>query len=77
VISFLSAFNQYLWPRAVITDTNEWATVQIALRGLTANPEESNIYVAGAVIAAVPIVIMLVLFQRHIIRGLTAGAVKG
>ena len=33
--------------------------------------------VAGAVIAAVPIVIVLVLFQRHIVRGLTAGAVKG
>jgi sn-glycerol 3-phosphate transport system permease protein len=77
VISFLSAFNQYLWPRAVITDTDEWATVQIALRSLTANPEEANIAVAGALIAAVPIVIILIFFQRHIIRGLTAGAVKG
>ena len=35
VIAFLGAFNQYLWPRAVITDTESWATIQIALRGLT------------------------------------------
>jgi sn-glycerol 3-phosphate transport system permease protein len=77
VISFISAFNQYLWPRAVTTDTENWATIQIALRALTSRIEQSNIPVAGAVIAAVPIVIVLVLFQRHIVRGLTAGAVKG
>jgi sn-glycerol 3-phosphate transport system permease protein len=77
VISFLGAFNQYLWPRAVINDTESWATVQIALRGLTTNLEEANIPVAGAIIAAVPVVILLILFQRQIVRGLTAGAVKG
>jgi sn-glycerol 3-phosphate transport system permease protein len=77
VISFIGAFNQYLWPRAVITDTDSWGTIQIALRGLTSRIEQSNVPVAGAVIAAVPIVVVLVLFQRHIVRGLTAGAVKG
>lgn len=77
VIAFIGAFNQYLWPRAVITDTDSWGTIQIALRGLTSRVEQSNVPVAGAVIAAVPIVIVLVLFQRHIVRGLTAGAVKG
>ena len=77
VISFMGAFNQYLWPRAVITDTDSWGTIQIALRGLTSRIEQSNVPVAGAVIAAVPIVIVLILFQRHIVRGLTAGAVKG
>jgi sn-glycerol 3-phosphate transport system permease protein len=77
VISFIGAFNQYLWPRAIITDPQSWSTIQIALRGLTSRIEQSNVPVAGAVIAAVPIVIVLVLFQRHIVRGLTAGAVKG
>lgn len=77
VIAFIGAFNQYLWPRAVITDTQSWGTIQIALRGLTSRIEQSNVPVAGAVIAALPIVLVLVLFQRHIVRGLTAGAVKG
>ena len=77
VISFIGAFNQYLWPRAVTTDTDSWGTIQIALRGLTSRIEQSNVPVAGAVIAAIPIVVVLILFQRHIVRGLTAGAVKG
>jgi sn-glycerol 3-phosphate transport system permease protein len=77
VISFLGAFNQYLWPRAVITDTEKWSTVQLALRGLTTSIEESHIPTSGAIITAVPIVILLALFQRQIVSGLTAGAVKG
>lgn len=77
VISFLGAFNQYLWPRAIILDSQSWGTMQIALRDLTANPESSHVPIAGAVIAAVPIIILLALFQRQIVRGLTAGAVKG
>jgi ABC-type maltose transport system permease subunit len=33
--------------------------------------------VAGALVAAIPIVILLILFSRQIVQGLTAGAVKG
>ena len=36
-----------------------------------------NLVTAGLVIAALPIFVMLVLFQRQLVRGLTAGAVKG
>lgn len=77
VISFLGAFNQYLWPRAVVTDTASWSTVQLALRGLTTSIEESHIPVSGAIITAFPIIVLLALFQRQIVSGLTAGAVKG
>lgn len=77
VISFLSAWNQYTWPRAVVEEKG-WATVQIALRSVSAsNVEESNIAFAAAIIAAVPVLALLVLLQRQLIRGLTAGAVKG
>jgi sn-glycerol 3-phosphate transport system permease protein len=33
--------------------------------------------IAGTIIAALPIAIVLVIFQRQLVRGLTAGAVKG
>lgn len=77
VLSFLSAWNSYLWPRAV-TDTSEWATIQIGLRAVTnSTADELNVGVAAALLAAVPVLVVLILFQRHIVRGLTAGAVKG
>jgi sn-glycerol 3-phosphate transport system permease protein len=77
VISFLAAWNQYLWPRTVV-DKGAWQTLQIAVRGLASdNPQTANIGPAGALLAALPIVLLLIVFQRQIIRGLTAGAVKG
>ena len=77
VIAFLNAWNQYTWPRAVVTEAG-YETVQIGLRSLTAgSPENSNFAFAGALIAALPILVLLIAFQRHLIRGLTAGAVKG
>lgn len=77
VISLLAAWNQYLWPRAVVT-VSEWETVQIGLKSVAAsNVEESNIGFAAAIIAAVPVLLLLIFLQRQLIRGLTAGAVKG
>ena len=37
----------------------------------------ANLVIAGTVIVAVPIALILLVFQRQLIRGLTAGAVKG
>ena len=76
VISALQAWNQYLWPRSVI-QTDSANTLQIQLRTLISqNIAAANLTVAGALIAAVPVALLLVAFQRQIIRGLTAGAVK-
>ena len=76
LIAFLSAYNQYVWPRFSVK-ANKWDTVQIALRrfGLD-NPDQLNLGFAAAIIAAVPVLILLLIFQKQLIRGLTAGAVK-
>ena len=43
VISFLSAWNQYTWPRAVVTE-GRWETIQIGLKSLSAaTVEQSNV----------------------------------
>jgi sn-glycerol 3-phosphate transport system permease protein len=61
----------------VTTDQN-WETIQIALKGLAArNIDQLNLGFAAAIIAAIPILILLLVFQKQIVRGLTAGAVKG
>jgi len=76
VISALQAWNQYLWPRAVIS-RNELNTLQIQLRSVASGEvANANQAVAAALVASVPVAIVLIAFQRQIIRGLTAGAVK-
>ncbi len=77
LFSFLAAWNQYLWP-LVVTNDPDRRTVQIGLKSLAfANLDQLNLVMAGTVIAAVPIFVLLLVFQRQLIRGLTAGAVKG
>jgi sn-glycerol 3-phosphate transport system permease protein len=77
VISALGAWNQYLWPQAVIDDSR-YETAQIALKSITGTEvANANVGVAAALIVALPVVVLLVAFQKQIIRGLTAGAVKG
>lgn len=76
VISALGAWNQYLWPRAVIEDP-EFNTAQIQLRNLISdNVANANLTTAAAIVVSVPVIALLIVFQRQIIRGLTAGAVK-
>jgi len=77
VIAFLAAWNQYTWPRAVVNE-REWETVQIGLKtATTVSAEQTNLAYAAAIIVALPILFLLIFLQRQIVRGLTAGAVKG
>ena len=77
VFSFLMAWNQYLWPLLITNDDN-YRTVQIGLKSLVSSRiDEFNLIMAGTVIAAAPILALLVLFQKQLIRGLTSGAIKG
>ncbi|HXY90888.1 MAG TPA: carbohydrate ABC transporter permease [Acidimicrobiia bacterium] len=77
VFAFLAAWNQYLWP-LLVTSGDSHRTVQIGLKQLRGlSIDQVNVTFAGAVIAVIPLVILLLVFQKQLVRGLTAGAVKG
>ena len=77
VFSFLQTYNQYLWPLLVTNDKN-MRTVQIGL-ALLQDQERFlwNIVMAGVVMILLPTFILFIAGNRQLIRGLTAGAVKG
>lgn len=77
VYSFLQTYNQYLWP-LLITNQPTMRTVQIGIALL--QDEERfmfNTVMAGVVIILIPTIILFIFSNRQLIRGLTAGAVKG
>ena len=77
LFSFFGAFNQYLWP-LIVTKNDRLRTVQIGLKFLRSSQISTiNITFAGTVLAALPLFVLLIVFQKQLIRGLTAGAVKG
>jgi len=64
-------WNEYLWPM-IVTNSNNMRVVQIGIKMLLASEAQAaewNIIMAGAIIAMIPPLIMLLLFQRTIMEG--------
>lgn len=77
VFSFIQTYNQYLWPLLVTNDKN-MRTAQIGLALLQDQERlQFNIVMAGVVFILIPTFALFILGNRQLIRGLTAGAVKG
>jgi multiple sugar transport system permease protein len=79
ILTFIAAWNDFLFAN-VLTSTDASRTAPVALaffRGASQFSDPSGAIAAGAVVVTVPILIMVLIFQRRIVSGLTAGAVKG
>jgi sn-glycerol 3-phosphate transport system permease protein len=79
ISSFVGTWNTYLWP-LLVTNVNEMRTAQVAVTMLNIN--EGSSYGPGAVMAAavvilIPSILVFLVFQRRILGGIMAGAVKG
>jgi trehalose/maltose transport system permease protein len=79
LLAFIAAWNEFLFA-LTFTLTNEQRTVPVAIALITgASAEElpwGNL-MAASVIVTVPLILLVLVFQRRIVAGLTAGAVKG
>ena len=79
ILVFIFAWNDFIFANT-LTSTDAARTVPAALAFFTgASQFEQPIGAvsAAAVVVTIPIIIMVLIFQRRIVAGLTAGAVKG
>lgn len=77
VYTFLNTWNQYYWP-LLIVDSPEWRTTQIGITAFRSSEVTIyNLQMASTIIVMLPTLILLVLGQRQLVRGLTQGALKG
>ncbi|WP_068311921.1 carbohydrate ABC transporter permease [Polycladidibacter hongkongensis] len=79
LLAFISAWNEFLFA-LTFTLSNEVRTVPVAIALMSGASKYElpwgNI-MAASVVVTVPIVVLVLIFQRKIVAGLTAGAVKG
>ena len=79
ILVFIFAWNDFLFANT-LTSTDQARTVPAALAFFTGGSQfedPTGSISAAAVVVTVPIIIMVLIFQRRIVAGLTAGAVKG
>ena len=77
LLSFIFSVNEYVVASVILIDT-EKQTLAVGLVKLVSNPRYADwaAFSAGAVIAALPVVLLFLYLQKYIVGGLTAGSVK-
>ncbi len=79
ILVFIFAWNDFVFAIS-LTSTRKAQTVPAAISSFTGASQFSaptGSIAAAAVVVTIPIIVMVLIFQRRIVAGLTAGAVKG
>ena len=77
ILTFTSSWNSFLWPLLVAVDDHLW-TLPVGIASLNDNFfKDYGMTMAGAAVAAVPMIVLFLFLQRYFLKGLTVGAVKG
>ena len=79
LLAFIAAWNEFLFA-LTFTVSNQTRTVPVAIALLSGGSQYEipwGIIMAASVVVTVPLVALVLIFQRKIVSGLTAGGVKG
>jgi trehalose/maltose transport system permease protein len=80
LLAFIAAVNEYLFALTFTTIEPNARTIPVAIAlftGTVSRQEPFGEIMAAAVMVTVPLIVLVLIFQKRIIGGLTAGAVKG
>ncbi len=79
LLAFIGAFNEFLFA-ITFTSTPEAQTATVGIANMKLGSEQEKplgLHMAGSTLVVTPILILVLMFQKRIVSGLTAGAVKG
>ncbi len=79
LLAFIAAWNEFLFALTFVSN-NDTRTVPVAIALLSGATEQEvpwGLIMAASVIVTLPLVVLVLIFQRKIVAGLTAGGVKG
>ena len=75
--TFLIAWNDFMWPLIILSENDRY-TLPVALANLVGeHVQDTELMMAGSVLAILPALIVFLVFQRTYVRGIMAGSVKG
>ncbi len=78
LLTFIGTYSEYVLARVLLTDKYMY-TLAVGLNQMVSQQfaQSWGVFSAGALLAALPTVILFLVFQRYLVGGLTTGAVKG
>lgn len=76
IFTFLGNWNAFLWP-LIIIESSEIQTLPVGLAYFSGENEDYwEMIMTGATVAVIPLIIVFLFFQRHIIKGITLTGLK-
>jgi multiple sugar transport system permease protein len=77
IFAFMASWNSFLWP-LIVTNSLDLMTLPVGLSNLQGRYSTAwNLVMAGSTISVIPILIVYVVAQRHVIRGVALSGLKG
>jgi ABC-type glycerol-3-phosphate transport system permease component len=86
VLTFINIYNDFVWPVVAVND-EQHQTLQVMLSALAQNIRSGQLgadwtsvwgqLLAASTVAAIPVLVVFVFLQRHLIKGVMAGSLKG
>lgn len=77
LFTFMGTWNDFMWPLIIMTDDSMY-TLPVAIANLKGEHLlDVELMMAGSVVTILPVVVLFLAFQRHYIRGILVGGVKG
>lgn len=77
IFTFINSWNDYFMQLIMLSSTKN-LTISLGIAKMQAeNSTDFGLIMAGAAFAAVPIIIVFLIFQKYFTKGITMGAVKG
>ena len=77
IFTFINSWNDYFMQLIMLSSTSN-LTISLGIAKLQAeNSTDFGLIMAGAALAAVPIIIIFLIFQKYFTKGIAMGAVKG
>jgi raffinose/stachyose/melibiose transport system permease protein len=77
ILNALWIWNDFLLPLLMITDSDNYTLILAANKFFGKYEADWSNILAGLLLTSFPLIIFYLIFQRHIVKGITAGAVKG
>lgn len=77
VLSFIYSWNAFLWPLVIGRSPSSWTIQIVVSKFLTAQVINLPMIFMGAIVAALPLVIVFLVMQRSIVQGVRLSGIKG
>lgn len=78
ILTFLSSWNAFIWP-LIVTQSPEHLTIPVGISFFSSEQKDSSgwaMIMTGATVSVVPLIVVFLFFQKHIIRGIALTGLK-